>query len=181
MYLIRRSHFAIPGRDGPVILEQSQRYHSCLLIRVKMLVKQSKLIENPATTNNEWMTSISQPGPSPVTGQLLQSSPRAKKLYSLITTFREIHKYPWDSQISVRFTNIREIHKYPWDSQISVSLEKLPKSVRLTGNPWDLTGLIYIYTFKKVTLLSLLVWIMCVCVSDTCFIYFFWAAVTLCT
>ncbi len=48
---IRRSHFAIPGRDGPVILEQ--RHRSCLLIRVKTPVKQSKLIEKPATTNNE--------------------------------------------------------------------------------------------------------------------------------
>ena len=51
VYLIRRSHFAIPGRDGPVILEQ--RHRSCLLIRVKTPVKQSKLIEKPATTNNE--------------------------------------------------------------------------------------------------------------------------------
>ena len=39
-------------------------------------------------------------------------------------------------------------HNIPWDSQISVSivrpvsLEKLPKSVRLTGNPWDLTRLV---------------------------------------
>ena len=69
------------------------------------------------------MTWISQPGPSPVTGQLLPSSPRATKLYSLITTFREIHKYPWALCLP------------------AVSLEKLPKSVRLTGNPWDLTGL----------------------------------------
>ena len=60
VYLIRRSHFAIPGRDGPVILEQ--RHHSCLLIKVKTPVKQSKQIEKPATTNNEWMTWISQPG-----------------------------------------------------------------------------------------------------------------------
>ena len=112
---------AIPGRDGPVIFEQ--RHRSRLLIRVKTPVKQSKLIKKPATTNNEWMTWISQPGPSPVTGQLLPSSPRAKKLYSLITTFREIHKYPWALCLP------------------AVSLEKLPKSVRLTGNPWDLTGL----------------------------------------
>ena len=51
VYLIRRSHSAIPGRDGPVILEQ--RHRSCFPIRVKTLVKQSKLIEKPATTNNE--------------------------------------------------------------------------------------------------------------------------------
>ncbi len=52
--------FAIPGRDGPVILEQ--RHRSCLLTRVKTPVKQSKLIEKPATTNNEWMTWTTQPG-----------------------------------------------------------------------------------------------------------------------
>ena len=51
VYLIRRSHFAIPGRDGPVILEQ--RHRSCLLTRVNTPVKQSKLIEKPATTSNE--------------------------------------------------------------------------------------------------------------------------------
>ena len=37
------SQFAIPGRDGPVISEQS--HQSWLLIRVKRLVKESKLIE----------------------------------------------------------------------------------------------------------------------------------------
>ena len=91
-------------------------------------VKQSNLIEKPATTSNEWMTwirpsPVMQPGRQ-VTSQLVQPSPRAKNVYSLITTFREIHKYPWALCLP------------------AVSLEKLPKSVRLTGNPWDLTGLI---------------------------------------
>ena len=32
--------------------------------------------------------------------------------------------------------------QYPWALCLpAVSLDKLPKSVRLTGNPWDLTGL----------------------------------------
>ena len=49
-----------------------------------------------------------------------------KKLYSPVTTFREVHKYPWALCLP------------------AVSLEKLPKSVRLTGNSWELTALLYI-------------------------------------
>ena len=45
------SQFAIPGCDGPVIIEQM--HLSWLLIRVKRLVKESKLIEKPTSTNNE--------------------------------------------------------------------------------------------------------------------------------
>ena len=73
---------------------------------------------------SEWLELDPARSRSPVTGQLLQSSPRAKNVYSLITTFREIQKYPWALCLP------------------AVSLEKLPKSVRLTGNPWDLTGLL---------------------------------------
>ena len=83
-------------RDGPVILEQ--RYRSWLLIRVKMLVKQSKLIEKPATTNNDFVSDGHW-----WTGKALDVNNCAilvakisnKNSNSLITTFREIHKYPW--------------------------------------------------------------------------------------
>ena len=48
-----------------------------------------------------------------------------KKMYSPVTTFREVHKYPWALCLP------------------AVSLEKLPKSVRLTGNSWELTALLW--------------------------------------
>ena len=106
-----------PRRDGPVILEQ--RHRSCLLIRVKTPVKQSKLIEKPATTNNEWMTWISQPGPS-----LAARSP--VNCYSLVRMQKNC--IPW-SQHSVRFTNIREhCVSRPW-------------ALRNCQNPWDSRGI----------------------------------------
>ena len=43
IWLTCLSQFAIPGRDSPVIIEQ--RHPSWLLIRVKRLLKESKLIE----------------------------------------------------------------------------------------------------------------------------------------
>ena len=76
-------------------------------------------------TMSEWLELGPARSHSPVTGQLL----------SIVRL--QIFFIPW-WQHSVRFTNIRE-HCLP-----AVSLEKLPKSVRLTGNQWDLTGLGYI-------------------------------------
>ena len=56
-----------------------------------------------------------------------------KKLYSPVTTFREVHKYPWALGLP------------------AVSLEKLPKSVRLTGNSWELTALQFSKSDSRVT------------------------------
>ena len=46
-----QSQFALSSCDCTVMLEQ--RHHSWLLIRVNMLVKQSKLIETPVIIKNE--------------------------------------------------------------------------------------------------------------------------------
>ena len=80
-----------------------------------------------STTNNEWMTWI-RPSPTTQPGHrwTVKYSPRANFFYSLMATFREIHKYLWALCLP------------------ALSLEKLPKSVRLTSNPWDLTGLTYL-------------------------------------
>ena len=64
------------------------------------------------------MTWISQPG---------HAARSPVNCYSLVRV--QHHNIPWDSQ-------------YPWALCLpAVSLETLLKSVRLTGNPWDLTGL----------------------------------------
>ena len=82
MYLIHQSH------DGPVIFEQ--RHGSCLLIRVKTLthprqVKQSKLIEKPATTNNELMTQPGHAAWSTVTVYTLRTNGALKDLIGTFT------------------------------------------------------------------------------------------------
>ncbi len=108
VYLIRRSHFAIPGRDSDPWTKASQLFADKSQDAGET-IKANKLRSQQQQTMSEWLEL-----PSPVTqpSQLLQSSPRATKL-------------------------VFPDHNIRWDSQISVSIVSRPWALRNCQNPWD--------------------------------------------